>query len=73
MPGKRIHFHPELVTALKELADERMASLQELADEAFDDLLRKHGRPVGLRAMLKESADAPAARAKRGKARVPRR
>ena len=33
-----------------------MKSLQELADEAFGDLLKKHGRPVGLKQALRESA-----------------
>ena len=33
-----------------------MATFQELADEAFADLLKKHGRPVGLKAALRKSA-----------------
>jgi hypothetical protein len=32
-----------------------MKSLQELADEAFRDLLRKHRRPVTLKEALRES------------------
>ena len=32
-----------------------MKSLQELAEEAFADLLKKHGRPVTLKQALKES------------------
>jgi hypothetical protein len=55
MPGKRIQFHKEVLSALEELAGDRMATLQELADEAFNDLLKKHDRPVGIRAMLKGS------------------
>jgi hypothetical protein len=55
MPGKRIQFHREVLSALEELADDRLATLQELADEAFDDLLKKYDRPVGIRAMLKGS------------------
>ena len=35
-------------------ADERK-SFQELADEAFADLLKKHHRPVGLRNALHQS------------------
>jgi len=35
-----------------------MATLQELADEAFGDLLHKYQRPVGLRAALKASVTA---------------
>jgi len=33
-----------------------MRSLQELADEAFRDLLRKHQRPVTLKDALRQSA-----------------
>jgi hypothetical protein len=55
MPGKRIEFDPETHFALELLAADRMASFQELADEAFRDLLRKHNRPVGLKAALRQS------------------
>jgi hypothetical protein len=34
---------------------------QELADEAFRDLLRKHGRPTDLRTALRQSAGVSAA------------
>jgi hypothetical protein len=33
-----------------------MATIQELADEAFADLLRKHGVPVDLKDALRKSA-----------------
>jgi hypothetical protein len=33
-----------------------MRSLQELAEEAFRDLLKKHRRPTTLKEMLRESA-----------------
>ena len=57
MPRRKlIEFHPETLISLEELATDRMATMQELADEAFADLLRKHGRPVGLRQSLKRSA-----------------
>jgi hypothetical protein len=56
MPRKIVHFHSEMMTALEDLASDRMASLQELADEAFTDLLRKHRRPVGFKAALRRSA-----------------
>jgi hypothetical protein len=57
MPRRKlIEFHPETLTSLEELASDRMATVQELADEAFADLLRKYGRPVGLRQSLKRSA-----------------
>jgi hypothetical protein len=32
-----------------------MRNFQELADEAFADLLRKHGRPVDLKTALRQS------------------
>jgi hypothetical protein len=35
---------------------ESMKSFQELADEAFTDLLRKHGRPATLKEALRRSA-----------------
>jgi hypothetical protein len=37
-----------------------MASFQELADEAFADLLKKHDRPVDLKTALRKSAGASA-------------
>lgn len=43
------------MTALKLLGSDSMKSLQELADEAFNDLLKKHGRPTNLRDALKQS------------------
>jgi hypothetical protein len=33
-----------------------MRDFQELADEAFRDLLRKHGRPTDLKSALRQSA-----------------
>jgi hypothetical protein len=33
-----------------------MKDFQELADEAFRDLLKKHGRPVDLKEALRRSA-----------------
>ncbi len=53
---KQIEFDRETFLALIELASDRMSTIQELADEAFADLLKKHGRPVGLKAALKQSA-----------------
>ncbi len=60
MPGKRIQIDPETWQALKLLARDRMMTFQELADEAFADLLKKHGVPVDLRAALRKSAGAGA-------------
>jgi hypothetical protein len=55
MPGKRVQFDQETWNALDLLARDRMQDFQELADEAFADLLRKHGRPVDLKAALRQS------------------
>jgi hypothetical protein len=52
---KLIAFDDETFTALKLLGGDRMATLQELADEAFADLLKKHGRPTDLKDALKQS------------------
>jgi len=56
MIGKRVQFHEETWQALRLLASESMKSFQELADEAFNDLLRKHGRPASLKEALRRSA-----------------
>jgi hypothetical protein len=55
MPGKRVQFDEETWAALDLLARDRVADFQELADEAFRDLLAKHGRPLGLKEQLKRS------------------
>ncbi|HZR60963.1 MAG TPA: hypothetical protein VFA80_08450 [Xanthobacteraceae bacterium] len=60
MPGKRIQIDNESWAALDLLAHDRMMTFQELADEAFADVLKKHGRPVDLRAALRRSAGASA-------------
>jgi hypothetical protein len=61
MPGKRVQFDAETWQALDLLARDRMMDFQELADEAFRDLLRKHGRPTDLRTALRQSAGESAA------------
>jgi hypothetical protein len=55
MPGKRVQFDPETWHALALLAKDRMQDFQELADEAFADLLTKHGRPTDLKTALRQS------------------
>ena len=57
MPGKRVRFDQETWNALDLLARDSMRDLQELADEAFSDLLKKHGRPVDLKTALRQSVD----------------
>jgi hypothetical protein len=56
MPGKRVQFDEKTWNALDLLARDRMQDFQELADEAFSDLLRKHGRPTDLKTALRQSA-----------------
>ena len=60
MPGKRIQFDEESWAALDLLARDRMMTFQELTEEAFRDLLRKHNRPVDLKEALRKSAGASA-------------
>jgi non-homologous end joining protein Ku len=75
MIGKRVQFDDETWQALDMLARDRMMNFQELADEAFADLLRKHDRPTDLKDALKRSVkersnsreDKPARRAPRGR------
>jgi hypothetical protein len=65
-PGRRmrklIEFDDDTFDKLKQLARDRMGTLQELADEAFADLLKKHGVPIDLKDALRKSArlDEPA-------------
>jgi hypothetical protein len=75
MPGKRVQIDEESWAALDLLARDRMMTFQELADEAFADLLKKHGRPVELRTALRKSAgvSAKVVPLRRGKAKLVRR
>ncbi|MEH2511621.1 non-homologous end joining protein Ku [Nitrobacteraceae bacterium AZCC 1564] len=54
---KVIEFDDETYQALIQLGRDRMATLQELADEAFADLLKKHGVPIDLKDALRRSAN----------------
>ncbi len=56
MPGKRVRFDDATWQAIDLLARDSMKDFQELADEAFRDLLKKHGRPTSLKAALRQSA-----------------
>jgi len=56
MPGKRVQFDEETWAAIDLLAHDAMADFQELADEAFGDLLQKQRRPTDLKGALRESA-----------------
>ena len=53
---KLIAFDDETMAALTQLSRNRMATLQELADEAFADLLKKHDMPIDLKDALRRSA-----------------
>jgi hypothetical protein len=56
MPGKRVQLDDETWQGLDLLGRDQMKDFQELADEAFRDLLKKHGRPVDLKDALRRSA-----------------
>jgi hypothetical protein len=53
---KLIAFDDETMAALRQLGRNRMSTLQELADEAFADLLKKRGVPIDLKDALRRSA-----------------
>lgn len=56
MRRKLIEFEEDTLQKLIVLARDRMATFQELADEAFTDLLAKHGVPMDLKDALRKSA-----------------
>jgi non-homologous end joining protein Ku len=55
---KLIAFDDDTADKLTQLGRDRMATFQELADEAFADLLKKHGIPIDLKDALRKSARA---------------
>jgi ABC-type polar amino acid transport system ATPase subunit len=55
MPGKIVKLDEGVVSALEGLAKDQMRTFQELADEAFAALLKKHDRPVDLKDALRKS------------------
>jgi hypothetical protein len=63
---KLIAFDEDTFAKLSELGRDRMATIQELADEAFADVLKKHGIPIDLKDALRKSA-APSRAASPGK------
>lgn len=52
---KLIGFDDDTLDKLTQLGRDRMATIQELADEAFADLLKKHGVPIDLKDALRKS------------------
>jgi hypothetical protein len=61
---KLIAFDDDTLDKLKQLGRDRMATLQELADEAFADLMKKHGIPLDLQDALRKSARSNGKRAR---------
>jgi hypothetical protein len=57
---KLVEFDAQTWQAVDLLARDSMKTFQELADEAFRDLLRKYDRPTDLKAALRQSARASA-------------
>jgi hypothetical protein len=55
MIGKRVQFDDDTWQAIDLLARDGMRDFQELADEAFRDLLSKHHRPSDLKSALRQS------------------
>lgn len=55
MPAKRVIIDGVVLQALAVLGSDLGKDFQELAEEAFSDLLKKHHRPVGLKAALQQS------------------
>jgi len=53
---KLIAFDDDTLDKLTQLARDRMGTFQELADEAFADLLKKYGIPIDLKDALRKSA-----------------
>jgi len=54
--AQAFEFAPEIWLALEMLAKDTGRSVQDLADEAFGDLLGKYQRPASLKDALRESA-----------------
>jgi hypothetical protein len=75
MPGKRVQFDEETWRQIDLLGHDQMKDFQELADEAFRDLLKKHDRPVDLKDALRRSAGVSATvhQLRPGKGKTPRR
>jgi hypothetical protein len=57
---KLIAFDDDTFDKLTQLGRDRMATIQELADEAFADVLKKHGIPLDLKDALRKSVKASA-------------
>ncbi len=70
--GKRVQFDNETWAVVDLLRQERRRSFQQLADEAFADLLVKHGHPVDVKNQLRVSlGKEPLKRPRRAKKAAP--
>jgi hypothetical protein len=56
--GKRLQFDRETWNAVDLMARDQMKSVEEITEEAFRDLLKKHGRSADFREQLKLSVRA---------------
>ena len=56
--GKRLQFDRDTWNAVDLLARDQMKSVEEITEEAFRDLLKKHGRSADFREQLRLSARA---------------
>ena len=65
--GKRLQFDRETWNAIDLMARDQMKSVEEITEEAFRDLLKKHGRSADFREQLKLSARAAKSKASRGR------
>ena len=70
--GKKVKMDEQTWQILDLLARDRMMTFQELADEAFLDLLRKHGRPYDTRDAFKRTARAAQANDNPAKKQAPK-
>ncbi len=55
MPAKRVIIDGVVLQALTVLGHDLGKDFQELTEVAFSDLLKKHRRPIGLKAALQHS------------------
>ena len=69
---KLVAFDDDTFDKLKQLGRDRMATIQELADEAFADVLKKHGIPIDLKDALHKSAALSKPTPEKPKPRAPR-
>jgi hypothetical protein len=65
--GKRLQLDRETWNAVDMLARDQMRSVEEITEEAFRDLLKKHGRSADFREQLKLSVRAVKPKSSRGK------